>query len=147
MYLFKHCSCLGPAFVLLPHISVQNYCFHPALTRPERRLIDMMLPSRKPPHLTAFFPQACHSSRDWQGSCQGAKQAVHKESDPTKHKSGGTGFFCQCVLKCLEYLVGLISKIFLVRKSVPGRSYQYDGRTETSQAQSNTSMNPSDFTC
>ena len=41
--------------------------------------------------------------------------------------------------------IGFADRASPVRKSVPGRSHQGDGRTEESQAQPNTPMNPSDL--
>ena len=41
--------------------------------------------------------------------------------------------------------IGFADRASPVRKSVPGRSHQGDGRTEESQAQRNTPMNPSDL--
>ena len=41
--------------------------------------------------------------------------------------------------------IGFAARASPVRKSVPGRSHQGDGRTEESQAQPNTPMNPSDL--
>ena len=41
--------------------------------------------------------------------------------------------------------IGFADRASPVRKSVPGRNHQGDGRTEESQAQPNTPMNPSDL--
>ena len=48
---------------------------------------------------------------------------------------------------CLQVRLTLAcsTRTVTVRKSMPGRSHQGDGRTEESQAQPNTPMNPSDL--